>query len=230
MIGLHEVSFSYPGSSALLKQLSFEFDRGFFYGIYGANGSGNSTLLKLITVELIPDSGRVNVPWQNEKQRSCQLAFMEQNVPEHLPLTVREVAALGRYPWDRSCHAERGKTTEILDRLGLLVCADVPYEHLSGGERQRVMLARALVQETPLLLLDEPASSMDIGFQHHFYKMLKQEASAGKCIIMVSHDLFTAPGYLDKILMLKAGELFQHGIGKEVITDENLREVYSLTD
>ena len=70
MIGLHEVSFSYPGSSALLKQLSFEFDRGFFYGIYGANGCGKSTLLKLITGELIPDSGRVNVPWQNEKQRS----------------------------------------------------------------------------------------------------------------------------------------------------------------
>ncbi len=225
MIELKNVSFSYSPGNPVLKGISACFEPGGFYGIFGPNGCGKSTLLKLITGELVPDSGSISPRWNDSLERARRLAVVEQEIPVHIPLTVREVVALGRYPW-RRLEGTSIDIQEILEELRLAPLAEKPYSHLSGGERQRTMLARAVAQDTPILLLDEPASSLDIGFQHEFYRRLRRFARKGKCIVMISHDLFIAPHYLDEALLLKGGAIFAGGAPTEVISPENLHTVF----
>ncbi len=225
MIELENVSFSYSPGSPVLKGISARFSAGGFYGIFGPNGCGKSTLLKLIFGELVPDSGNISPRWNDPLERACRLAMVEQEIPGRIPLTVREVVALGRYPWVRRRKVS-SDIEEILNELQLAPLAENPYSHLSRGERQRTMLARAVAQDTPILLLDEPASSLDIGFQHEFYRLLRRFARKGKCIVMVSHDLFIAPHYLDEALLLKEGTIFAEGTPAQVVSPENLHAVF----
>ena len=229
MIELKNVCFSYSLGNPVLEGISIRFNAGAFYGIFGPNGCGKSTLLKLITGELAPDSGSISPRWNDPLERACRLAMVEQEIPGRIPLTVREVVALGRYPWMRRRKVS-SDIEAILNDLQLVPLAEKPYSHLSGGERQRTMLARAVAQDTPILLLDEPASSLDIGFQHEFYRLLRRFARKGKCIVMISHDLFIAPHYLDEALLLKDGMLFARGTPAQVIHPGNLRVVFQYCD
>ena len=229
MIELKNVCFSYSPGNPVLEGISIRFNAGAFYGIFGPNGCGKSTLLKLITGELAPDSGSISPRWNDPLERACRLTMVEQEIPGRIPLTVREVVALGRYPWMRRRKVS-SDIEEILNELQLTPLAEKPYSRLSGGERQRTMLARAVAQDTPILLLDEPASSLDIGFQHEFYRLLRRLADRGKCIVMISHDLFIAPHYLDEALLLKDGMLFARGTPAQVIHPGNLRVVFQYCD
>lgn len=225
MIELENVTFSYSGHR-VLNDVSAGFAPGCFYGIFGPNGCGKSTMLKLITGELNPESGRITPRWRDPLERARRLAVVEQEIPNRIPLTVREIVALGRYPWERGGQSDPHVVDRVLESMRLAELAGSAYGNLSGGERQRVMLARAAAQETPVLLLDEPASSLDIGFQHAFYRMLRGLAEQGKCVVMVSHDLFIAPNYLDEALMLKDGRIFCRGRADEVVSDGNLQAVF----
>lgn len=223
MIKLNEISFSY-GRNQILNRFSCEFHPGRFYGIFGANGSGKSTLLKLITGELHPDNGTVLPVYNDVMERAKNIAFMEQQSPDMIPLTVRETVELGRYPWVRT--NKDFSLDPVLEQLNLLELSERPYTKLSGGEKQRVMLARILAQETPILLLDEPFSSLDFGNQHHFYRILKSLALQGKCVVMITHDIFVSAEYLDEALFLKNGSLFRHGTPEEIFSKELFAEVY----
>lgn len=225
MIDLQEITFSYPGGKPLLEKLSIRFAPGRFYGIYGPNGCGKSTLFKIISGELSPRSGQISPRWRDAESRAQQLTLMEQDVPRHIPLTVRETAALGQYVWRRGS-ADPETVQRALERLSLTELAEKSYARLSGGEKQRVMLARALVQNTPIFLLDEPASSLDLGFRHTFYRILHEEAQKGKCVVMISHDLYTAPHYLDEAVLLDAGQLVRQGDPAEVLAPELLNRVF----
>ena len=223
MIKLHEISFSYD-KTAILNSFSYEFLPGRFYGIFGANGCGKSTLFKLMTGELKPDNGMVSPVYKEVMERAKNIAFMEQQSPEMIPLTVRETVELGRYPGQRS--RSTFSFEPILEQLNLLPLAERPYNKLSGGEKQRVMLARVLAQDTPILLLDEPFSSLDFGNQNLFYRILKELAQQGKCVIMITHDIFVSAEYLDEALFLKNGSLFRHGAPEEIFSKELFTEVY----
>ena len=226
MIELKNIIFSYK-DHRVLDDVSATFEPGRFYGIFGPNGCGKSTLLKIITGELTPDSGTVLPFFSGVLERARKIAFVEQDVPVRIPLSVRAVTALGRYPWRRG--PEKPEVVErVLGMLRLLPFAEKPYNCLSGGERQRVMLARALAQETPILILDEPASSLDIGFQHSFYKTLRELSDQGKCILMVSHDLFTAPRYLGCALLLNGGKIHGAGAPEQTLSPEHLNRVFDV--
>ena len=225
MIKLQNIDFSY-GAAPVLTSFSYEFSAGGFYGLYGANGSGKSTLLKLITGELKPGSGIVSPVYKTMEERARNIGFMEQQCPEQIPLSVREVVELGRYPWRKS--GKSFSVEPILEQLNLTALQDRPYNNLSGGEKQRVMLARVLAQDTPILLLDEPFSSLDVGKQHHFYSLLKTLAESGKCVIMVSHDVFVSRKYLDTALFLKDGKLRCDGKPEDIFTDDLFKEIYSI--
>lgn len=223
MIELKNLSFSY-GETPIFNGLNCTFRSGRFYGIFGANGSGKSTLLKMITGELKPDSGVVQPCYKNVLERAQMIGFMEQHQVEMLPLTVQEVVALGSYPWRR---AKRESSIEpVLDQLHLQSLRNRAYNTLSGGEKQRVMLARILAQNTPVLLLDEPFSSLDFGNQHHFYRILKELAEQGKCVIMVSHDVFVSADYLDEALFLKDGRIYCQGAPGKIFSKELFSEIY----
>ena len=225
MIKLQNVDYSY-GTELVLNSFSYEFSAGGFYGIFGSNGCGKSTLLKLITGELKPDSGNVSPVYKTVHERAKNIAFMEQQCPEQIPLSVREVIELGRYPWRKT--GGNFSLEPILEQLNLTALQDRFYNKLSGGEKQRVMLARVLAQDTPILLLDEPFSSLDVGRQHHFYSLLKSLAESGKCVIMVSHDVFVSRKYLDTALFLKDGKLYCDGKPGIIFNDDLFNEIYSI--
>ena len=225
MIDLQKITFSYPDGRPLLNELSLHFLPGRFYGVFGPNGCGKSTLFKIISGELSPKNGTVSPRWRDARSRAQQLTLVEQEVPRRIPLTVRETAALGQYAWRRG-GADPAAVDAALQRLALTEFAGKPYSRLSGGEKQRVMLGRALVQNTPILLLDEPASSLDPGFRKTFYRILQEEAQSGKCVVMISHDLYTAPQYLDEVLLLAEGALVKQGAPEEVLTPDLLNRVF----
>ena len=223
MIELNNLSFSYR-KTPVLSDISYQFQPGRFYGIFGANGCGKSTLLKMITGELSPDSGSVQPCFSNAEDRARQISFMEQQFPGIIPLTAREIVELGFYPWRHS--GDNPDIEPILEKLNLISLQDRPYDQLSGGEKQRVMLGRVLAQNTPVLLLDEPFSSLDIGNQHHFYRILQDLADGGKCVIMVTHDVFVSAEYLDEALFLKDGKIFSYGTPEEIFSKELFSRIY----
>ena len=225
MIKLNNIDFSYSDRK-VLSDVSVEFKPGNFYGIFGPNGSGKSTLLKILTGELSPDTGILTPHYTNAIERARRMAFVEQEIPSGIPLTVREVVMLGRYPWKRNPGHHKA-VDEAITTLGLTQYAHKSYNFLSGGERQRVMLARSLAQETDIMILDEPASSLDITYQNSFYQLLRELSENGKCIIMVSHDLFIAPGYISQAILLNNGKVAAAGCPKQVLTLENIQKTFN---
>ncbi len=225
MIELTDISFSYSPERKVLSGVSAEFEPGKFHGVFGPNGSGKSSLMKLITGELKPDSGRISPSYASSLERARNLAFVEQEIPGRIPLAVREVVALGRYPWRRD-HGSHEAVEKALMALQLNELAAKSYNQLSGGERQKVMLARALSQDTPILMLDEPSSSLDIRCRNLFYKLLHELAQNGKCVIMVSHDIFIAPRYLDSALLLDGGKVIAHDTPEQALSPANITSVF----
>ena len=202
----------HSGRIPALDGISYEFVPGRFYGIFGSNGSGKTTLLKTLAGDI--NAGKVfvddrllnNIP---VKERALLLAVAEQENEASLPFTVRECIKLG-------CYAAGTFNEKLIDEL--LTCWQMNalqnkmFAELSGGEKQRVKLLRVLAQNTPYILLDEPAASLDWARQLEFYeKLRKLAADAGKCVIMVCHDLYIAPGFIDEMLLMKSGRLIYSG-------------------
>ncbi|MBE6380323.1 MAG: ABC transporter ATP-binding protein [Lentisphaerae bacterium] len=208
------ITYAYHRNGAeVLKNISCEFVPGRFYGIFGGNGSGKSTLLKALS-GMLDKSLDVKINKQrindlDSRQRARLLAFAAQENELPLPFTVRDSIALGRYVWGddgqeiiaRLLHEWQAET--LKDRL---------FNELSGGEQQRVKLLRVLAQDTPYILLDEPASSLDWTRQLELYEKLRDLAhEQQRCIIMVAHDLYAAPEFLDQMLIMHAGTLLYCG-------------------
>lgn len=234
MIAVENLSFSYPGAD-ILKDVSFTARSGEFVGILGNNGAGKSTLITCLNKIRTPKSGAVLVQGKDILQMSRleaakTVAYVAQK-NEISQMTVFDSVLLGRKPyikWSVSredvdiCH-------QMLERVGM-ASFKLRYLHaLSGGELQKVMLARALVQEPKLLLLDEPTSSLDPKNQHEMMALV-QELVRQKEItaLIVIHDLNLALGYCDRFLFLREGRVFRYG-GDEIITSQTISEVYGTT-
>ena len=230
MLECKRVSYSYDGERNVLEEITLSFVPGEFCGIFGPNGSGKSTLLKLLTGELKCTAGTVSPVWKDPLERARNIALVEQQIPASLPLNVEEIAALGNFPWEKRRRSDMTGVCRVLEELELLPLRQRRFDTLSGGERQRVMLARALVQDTPVICLDEPGSSLDIGFQHTLCRTLKKLAGQGRTVIMVSHDLFSAPRYLDRMLLLGDGRLVMQGKPEELAGGEVFNTLFNLPD
>ena len=208
------LNFSYPNSKVpAVDDLSCTFKPGKFYGIFGANGSGKSTLLKLLAGDLSGDAavlleGRVLRSF-NCKERARSLAYAAQEEELIMPFKVKDCIALGRYAWDDENNALIARLLKDWNAESL---QDKPFAELSGGERQKIKLLRILAQDTRYILLDEPASSLDLPKQLELYENLQKVAhQENKCIIMVCHDLYTAPTFIDEMLIMKNGKLLYAG-------------------
>ena len=219
------------GKKNILKDISYSFKAGHFYGIFGPNGCGKSTLSKIISQELTPLAGTVQVPWKNSKQRATLLAVADQNVPVTLPLKVKEIVELGTYPWIDSTLNNSHFDEIIENSLNLLDLQDKKhsnYSTLSGGQKQLVMISKVFAQNTPIILLDEPASSLDIGARHKLCQILKKAAHKdNKCVIMISHDPFIVPSYLDEAILMEDGKIKHFGSPQNVLSEKNLKDVFN---
>lgn len=210
---LRNVSYAYPGAGRnAVENCSFEFQMGHFYGIFGSNGSGKSTLLKLLAGDIpcadVTVDGK-SLKSLSPRNKASLLAVAEQENELILPFTVCECIKLGCYIRNQ---ADDELVTQLLTQWQMLHWQDKMFAELSGGERQRVKLLRVLAQDTPYILLDEPASSLDWARQLDLYgKMRTLACESGKCVIMICHDLYMAPAFIDEMLLMKDGFLIYSG-------------------
>lgn len=223
-------------NEAVLKDISLEADTGDFIGVLGPNGSGKTTLLRCISGVLEPDSGQVFLEGKLlQKYSSWEIARIISVVPQGIEagfeFSAAEFVTMGRIPYLRPFRGETPKDLAVvswaMEVTGTKSLAERNFRELSGGERQRVVIAQALAQQPRLLLLDEPASYLDIGqVTEMFDLMLRLKCQLNLGIIVVLHDLNLAARYCDYLILLSEGRVFAQGVPSDVLTPDNIRQVY----
>lgn len=235
MIDIDGVGFSYS-STPVLKDVTASIEGPGFVSILGPNGVGKSTLIHCINKILTPTGGTVFIDGADVKGISIkdlakEVGYVPYSANDTFPLSVVDTVLMGRHP-----HSKWGSLNDDLDMvystLSLLGISDLamrPFNELSAGQHQKVMLARGLVQEPKILLLDEPTSNLDVRHQIGVAKMLRKLAiEKNILVIMICHDINIAAKYSDKIILLSGGSIFAMGTPAEVITKGNLKEVYGV--
>ena len=233
MIEIKDISFSYPDGD-ILKGVGFTAERGEVVGLLGNNGAGKSTLVTCLNRIRKPKSGTLTIDGKDAFRMSRnELARTVSYVAQKNELThstVFDCVLLGRKPyitWSVS-QEDLDICTRIIERVGLLDFQMRYLDELSGGELQKVMLARALVAQPKLLLLDEPTSNLDPKNQYEMMALIQELArEQGFTVITVIHDLNLALRFCDKFYFLRAGEGYSYG-GIETVTAETLSDVYGI--
>jgi iron complex transport system ATP-binding protein len=237
VIDIQGIKVSY-GSTLVLRDITFSVGKGEMLGIIGPNGSGKSTLIKAMTHLLKPDEGSVSfngmsLGSMSRTELAKQVAVVEQDIQSDFDFTVREIVSMGRTPHQRFLAGENENDKKAIEKAIRLTRIDGlslrSFKALSGGERQRVVIARALAQETGILLLDEPTSHLDIGNQVEILDMVKKLTSeCGTTVVAVLHDLNLAAQYCDSLLLMQNGRVEAAGIPSSVITEANIERVYGV--
>ena len=202
-------------STPILEGISLSIEQNDFLGIIGPNGGGKTTLLKVILGLITPSHGRVFVLGKTPQSSRGSIGYVPQHnlFDRNFPISVWDVALMGRYSraglFRRYSSDDRTAALNALQTVGMLDHKDHQMGKLSGGEQQRVLIARALVSEPRLLLLDEPTASVDSTMQTEFYELLDR-LKHRMAIVLVSHDISAVSVYVDKIACLNR-QLFHHG-------------------
>ncbi len=232
-ISVRNIEFAYNGSP-VLKNINCDIDKGDFIAIVGPNGSGKSTLIKCMNGILKPQKGLVLIEKteifkHNKTDLAKTMAYVPQNNHNKAPVSVFDTVLLGRKPyinWKPS-DSDMKITAGIIEQLNLGSISMKDINKLSGGQQQTVFIARALAQQTDILLLDEPTANLDLRHTIEIMETLKKLAGKGLTVILALHDINIAMRYASKIIMLKDGKIFANG-GREIITEENLEKLYDI--
>ena len=226
------------GDRDVLHGLSLRLAAGRFYGLVGPNGSGKTTLLDLMLGNLAPRQGAVLFRGQGIKSYcrrdlARDIALVPQEFAINFDFTVLEVVMMGRHPHIPRFASPSVHDHEIVERVLLELEIGHLQErlitHLSGGEKQRVVVARALAQDTPVLMLDEATSSLDIQHSLQIFQVLKRRCQAQEATVIAAiHDLNFAAAYCDAIILLNGGRLVTIGPPREVLTPEILGQVFAI--
>ncbi len=237
LFSIHNLSFSYR-STRVLEKINVELHRGKFYGLIGGNGSGKSTLLELLMATLQPDSGTINYKGRalhlySRQELASSLALVPQHFSMDFEYSVREVVLMGRHPHIPRFSPPAPHDLEAVDTA--MATMDInhlrnrPVIALSGGELQRVVMARALAQETEVLILDEATSNLDIQHTIAIMKVIqKRVIERGLTVIAAIHDLNLAAAFCDECLVLKEKNIYANAPVKEIFTPELLRDVFAV--
>lgn len=219
----------------ILSNVSFDFGCGFI-GIIGPNGAGKTTLLRMLSGYLKPDSGSVlldgtDISRIDIKTRALKMALVPQNYAMEYDFTVLETVLMGRNPHKKLFESDTREDYELaaecIRKAGIEHLKNRSVLTLSGGEWQRMIIARALCQQSRILLLDEPVSSLDIRHQVGILDMVWElTQKAGMIAVCVLHDLSLTYNYCDRVLLMREGEIFADGTPEYVLTRENVQEVY----
>ena len=234
MLEIEGLHFGYNGRETL-KDINLTAKKGEFWGILGPNGSGKTTLVKAINQVLKPSSGTIRINGENiqhlkHNEIARDLAVVSQVFSINFEFTVEDIVMMGRTP-----HIKKGESEEdfeivrdAMKKTNTDYLKDRFVTQLSGGELQRVVIARALAQQPSILLLDEPTSHLDITNQIDVLNLAKSECKKGMLVVAVIHDLDLAAYYCDKICLIRDGEIVAKGTPEEVLTTENIQNVYNL--
>ena len=225
MLALRSVSWSNARGFSI-HDVSLSLSPGRITALMGPNGAGKSTLLRLMTGELTPSSGQVlldNVPLPSIPRRlfAQQVAVIRQERAFTFPMSCMELVMTGRTPYlgfmGRTGEKERQMARDALGRTGALSLADAPFEEISGGEKQRVMLARSLMQEPRVLLLDEAFSAMDARQSVRAMQLVQSLARERNiAVLSILHDVHIAHAFADRIVLLEDGAVADDGTPDQV--------------
>lgn len=235
MLAAEGIVCGYDGED-VLRGVTLGVRRREFVGLIGPNGSGKSTLLRVLTGILPLRAGRVllaGTPLARYSRREIahKIAVVPQLSGSIFPFTVRDYVMMGRTPYLGRLQSQRPADAQIAQQAMTLTdvayLAARPITDLSGGELQRATIARAVAQQTDVLLLDEPTAFLDINHQREIFELLTRfNADRGMTIICVSHDLNLAAQYCPRIVVLKDGLVYDDGPGSEIVTEQMVRQVY----
>jgi zinc transport system ATP-binding protein len=214
IVKLESVGVRYNGVP-VLESISFSIEPNDFLGIIGPNGGGKTTLLKVILGLVTPSQGTISVFGKPPAKSRSRIGYVPQHnlFDREFPINVWDVVLMGRFGkvglLKRYSHDDRARAEEALRIVGMLGYRGRQIGKLSGGEQQRVFIARALVADPNMLLLDEPTASVDAALQTEFYELLNG-LKKKMAVVLVSHDISAVSIYVDKIACLNR-QLFHHG-------------------
>ena len=235
--GFESISVSY-GKKQVLRDLTLEVPRGKIVALIGPNGCGKSSLLKTVSRAVIPSAGRVMLegrPLEDYKprQRAQRIAYLPQECPIPDDMDVETLVSYGRYPHRTvgrgMTAADRAVIERVLHETGLRALRNASLNTLSGGELQRARIAMNLAQEPMVLILDEPTTHLDIGYQLEILELLRRlNRTMGLTVLMVLHDIDLAARFADRICAIHGGTVGACGTPDEVITAQNMRKLFGI--
>lgn len=237
MLEVRNITINY-GVCAVVQSISFSLQTGKIVALLGENGAGKTTLLKSLNGGLPIASGEINLNGKSLKDFSRReiaqkIAVVAQETETKFPVSVLEFVLSGRFAHGAAFGWETAADLKIALQ-SLEICDLKNYENrmmnqLSGGERQRVVLARALATQAEILLLDEPTANLDLAHQAMMFRLIRHRCEENRAsAIVITHDLNLAAEFADEVLLLKNGKILAKGEPHEVLTEENLNEVFNV--
>ncbi len=237
MLEVQNISINY-GVCAVVQNVSLALRPGKIIALLGANGAGKTTLLKSLNGSLPVAAGRVlldekDLSGFSRREIARRIAVIAQETETKFPVSVLEFVLAGRFAQGAAFGWETVEDLRIAAQC-LAECDLKNYEsrqmnQLSGGERQRVVLARALATEARILLLDEPTANLDLAHQALMFRLIKARCAGGEfSSVLITHDLNLAAEFADRVILLKNGTIAANGAPEEVLTEENLQEVFGV--
>lgn len=227
----------YYDEEKVLDNVSLTLDNG-FYGIIGPNGSGKTTLIKNLARSLMPKEGTIflnerDIIGFSNKELAREISYVPQNTNLEFEFSAMDIVLMGRSPYLGRFQTESTHDVDIarnaMEITNTWHLRRKNIGMISGGERQRVIIARALAQQTNVMLLDEPVSQLDIQHQIEILGILKKLTKEKKISVIVSlHDLNIAAQYCDEMILMDKGRIFKKGLPHEIILKENMRKVFGM--
>lgn len=233
---MHDVTMAYD-NRVIAQQLNVSIPDQTFTAIIGPNGCGKSTLLRGFSRVLHPQHGKVLLDGRQldsfkPKEIARELGLLPQTSIAPEGIRVYDLIARGRAPYQSLIHQWRSSdedaVAQALASTNLTELAARLVDELSGGQRQRVWVAMLLAQQTPIMLLDEPTTFLDIAHQYELLELLRAFNETGKTVVTVLHDLNQAARYADHLIVMKDGQVYTTGTPEEVLTAEMVQDVFGL--
>jgi iron complex transport system ATP-binding protein len=234
---LDNVTFGYSEDHPIIQNINLKIDEPGLYCILGPNGVGKSTLVKCVNKILVPTSGKVTIDGVDVEEMthaeiSKYIGYVPVSSNEAFAMSVLDTIMIGRYNHRRwgSEHVDLEMVYRAMKLLRIRNLANRNYNALSAGQHQKVSIARGIVQETPVLILDEPTANLDVKYQVYVMELLRAFAEKkGVAVLTISHDLNITAKYAHKIIMLaRPGVVYKVGDPNEVLTKENVETVYGI--
>ena len=231
VIEIEKLVVAYDEDKPVLDNFNLGIEKGKMTAFVGPNGAGKSTLIKAILEFVKPITGSITINGKKYAQEKKKIAYVPQrgSVDWDFPTTLYDVVEMGSYGrvgfLKRVPKSEKNRVMEAIEKVDMLEYVDRQISQLSGGQQQRVFIARALVQDAEIYLLDEPFQGIDKKTEGSIVKILKGLKEEGKTVIVVHHDLQTVPEYFDEVVLINR-KVIANGKVNEVFTKENIDETY----